>query len=120
MTKSKILLVLTYIMSVSILIVGAFSFNSINRDLEDGFAKVSIVASSPELTEQFYQKVKSGVFTSSDYLELFRKNFEAEKSVANYAKSLINMNNAMRDIIVSIGILQLLLLTLYVKYNKKT
>ena len=109
----------TYIVGFVIFFGVIFSFNHVNNKLKNEFSQTSKIASDPELTKKFLSKVKSGQFNTDDYVELFNVNFEAEKAGVANTYALINLNNALKELLASVVILQLLLLTLFVKYNKK-
>jgi len=120
MKKPIILMISTYIVGFVILFGVIFSFNHVNTKLKNEFSQTSKIASDPELTKKFLSKVKLGQLSTEDYVELFTVNFEAEKAGIANTHSLIALNNSLKELLASVVILHLLLLTLFVKYNRKT
>ncbi len=120
MNKSKLMLAVIYFISIFLLIGVIVFYSWLNSQLEKELSLSAKNVENTALQSKLIERIQSGKMRSDEYVEIFKANFELEKTSYESDKALIELNSSVRDVIASVLVLQLFFLTLYVMYRTKT
>jgi hypothetical protein len=120
MNKSKLMLATSYLISIFLLIGVIVFYSWLNARLEAELTLSSKHVENTELQSKLIERIQSGKMRSEEYVAIFKAKFEYEKANHEREKALIELNSSAKEIIASILVLQLFLLTLYIMQRPKT